>query len=1024
MRRQIVVFGLAVPALVFGLRMDVRSAAPPQAAASQPPPPDASVAAGVREAAWSPDNRRIAVSWLDVIWTMTPEGKSAKRLVSQPGTWIAERDPVWSPDGRTVVFAASTNGEFDLWAAPAGGGAARRLTTAAGDERWPSFTRDGRVVFSHRQARGDWQLVAIAAEGRGEMTKLTPDDQVEWQGRVSPDGTRIAFVSTREAEPNNDADVWVRELTAPGGGAPRAVRVTRAPGVESHPAWADDNARVAYAASRAGQWGVWVSPVPDPGPASGSRDGGDGAQGRAGGARGGPRGGGRGRGGAADGPSLEVLASRHGGVPAWSPDGEMLLIATFTTAGGGYNGNPRRSDDDPPAALVSGSQHELWRVAAPRAIDENAAELSLPAPDGARWTSAFDQVWQTMKSLYYTSGPSAAAWDALRERYRPQMAQAEDLATAEAIIDRMIAEQPLMKPALESPRAMVSSGHRLASAAGALVLEQGGNVVDAGIAVSFVLGVVEPDASSIGGDGQAILFLRGMTEPVVVEYKDMTPSRATSDNPKLFTPTGSRTASDGPSVANIPGVVAGLDLLYRKYGSRKVQWADLIAPAIKAAEEGFILDEALPTTIAEGRESFAKYPEAAKIFLPAGKVPRPGDRFVNRDYAETLRTLAREGGQSFYTGAIARRIAEDMAANGGVITYEDLAQYRAIERKPLSARFRGHLVFTPPPPVSTGLQVAETLQILDGYRPRPGARATTDADYLHHAIEAWRVRDGGARIADPERWPVDLGNHLDPAHTLERFKLIDPKKVFSGAGGGRGGAVVPALEDRAPSGEFIAPALGDGPASAVETRRVQTGTTAFVVADAEGNMIAFTQTLSTWGGNYYVSKGLGFIYNDHFRGGAGRGGFGSMLPLMRSSTTSVPTLVFAPAEIDPGRYGIPGYVPRLAVGCAGNAWIPASVYSIILNVVDGQMTAQQAIEAPRFLIGGGGGGRSNVQIEDRLPRGILDDLESRGHSFTKVGRKGEVKYGYAALAVVNAAKGTVEGGADPRRSHATAAPGR
>jgi gamma-glutamyltranspeptidase len=206
---------------------------------------------------------------------------------------------------------------------------------------------------------------------------------------------------------------------------------------------------------------------------------------------------------------------------------------------------------------------------------------------------------------------------------------------------------------------------------------------------------------------------------------------------------------------------------------------------------------------------------------------------------------------------------------------------------------------------------------------------------------------------------------------------------------------------------------------------METGTTAFVVADAEGNMIAFTQTLSTWGGNFYVSKGLGFLYNDHFRGGGGGrggGGYGSTLPLMRSSTTSVPTLVFAPTPVEPGRYGIPGYAPRLAAGAAGNAWIPASVYNIILNVVDGGMSAQRAIEAPRMLIGGGEGGRSRVQIEDRLPRTLLAELEARGHTFAKVGRKGEVKYGYAALAVVNAVKGTVAGGAEPRRSHGTAIP--
>jgi gamma-glutamyltranspeptidase/glutathione hydrolase len=119
---------------------------------------------------------------------------------------------------------------------------------------------------------------------------------------------------------------------------------------------------------------------------------------------------------------------------------------------------------------------------------------------------------------------------------------------------------------------------------------------------------------------------------------------------------------------------------------------------------------------------------------------------------------------------------------------------------------------------------------------------------------------------------------------------------------------------------------------------------------------------------------------------------------------------------------VPGFVPRLAVGAAGNAWIPASVYNIILNVIDGGMGAQEAIEAPRLLIGGGAGG-SRVQIEDRLSSPLLDDLTSRGHTFVTVGRKGEVKYGYAALAVIHAGRGTVEGGAEPRRSHGTAAPG-
>ena len=966
-----------------------------RSASSPAPQTSSQVSAGVRESSWSPDGKRLAVTYYDAIWTIAPDGKEGRDLFPKADGWISARDPVWSPDGKSIVFAAEANGEFDLWIAPAAGGTPRKLTTAPGDERWPSWTRDGRVVFSHRAPRGIWQLYAIAADGTGAVTKVTVGDDAEWQGAVSPDGTSVAFVSDRDVEAADAAHIWVRGLVAPGvmesPQAEPARRVTNTPGAESHPAWAPDSARIAYQAVRPGVGSaVWVSDAPSTSTATPPA-------GRGG--RGG-RGGGFGSSPATAPMATMLLASRHGGVPAWSPDGDWLAIASFPVASAQYNGNPNRNDDDVPMVAEDASAFELWRVLAPRAVDQGATSPALPAPDAARWTSGFDQVWQTLKSTYYRTGPSAAAWDALRDKYLPQAARATDRASFEAVVDAMIAEEPLIKPGAESTRAVVTSGNPLASAAGAQMIEAGGNVVDAGIAVAIALGVVEPDATSLGGDGQAILFLKGMTEPVVVEYKDMSPSHATADNPKLFTPNGGRTANDGPTVVNIPGVAAGWDLLYQKYGSHKVAWADIVAPAIKLADDGFILDEALPTTIAEGRSQFAKYPDSAKLFLPGGHVPRPGDRFVNKDYAETLRILAKEGARSVYTGSIAQRIVADMAANGGVIDAEDLAQYRAMERKPLVGHYRGNLVYSVPAPVSSGEQLVETLNILDNYKPRAGATYTTDPDYFHYVIDSWRVRDGGGRIADPERWPVDYGDHLEPAHALERFKLIDPHKVYAPPPGGRGGG---------------GPPSGTGEIQAEdESGPIGTGTTSFVVADAEGNMIAFTQTLSTWGGNFYVSKGLGFLYNDHFRGGGGRGGgFGSLLPLMRSNTTSVPTLLFAPVANGAATSGIPGYTSLMAVGCAGNAWIPASVYDIILNVVDGGMSAQRAIEAPRFLIGGGAG----VQIEDRFPRSELSTLEAMGHTFQRVGRKGEVKYGYASVAVVRPDKGTVEAGAEPRRSH-------
>jgi gamma-glutamyltranspeptidase/glutathione hydrolase len=203
-----------------------------------------------------------------------------------------------------------------------------------------------------------------------------------------------------------------------------------------------------------------------------------------------------------------------------------------------------------------------------------------------------------------------------------------------------------------------------------------------------------------------------------------------------------------------------------------------------------------------------------------------------------------------------------------------------------------------------------------------------------------------------------------------------------------------------------------------QTERIGTGTSASVVADADGNMIAVTQTLSTWGGSFYVSRGLGFLYNNHLRSNRTTPGtYGHLLPRMRSNTANVPTLVFQDLN---GRL-----VPSFAVGVAGNAWIPASAYSIITAVIDGGLPIQRAVEAPRFLVSRDPadalGSAARVEIEDRFPRAVLQDLTARGHRFQKIGRKGEVRYGYASGVSVDVARRRVEGGADPRRSHAAVA---
>jgi gamma-glutamyltranspeptidase len=926
---------------------------------------------GVQDPAWAPGGKQLAISFFDRIWISGSDGRGGRQL--RPHSSAVERDPAWSRDGRSLAFAADDGKGFDLFVAGADGKNVRRLTESGGDERWPSWTPDGRIVFSGRAGAFDpWQLHVIPATG-GQAIALFPDaaSDSEREPRVSPDGRRVAYVSDRDSA-DGDVDLWVAEL--PGGSAQRTQRsrLTRARGTEGYPAWAPDGTRLVFYAQREGTGSVWVMPAEaPPGP-------------------------GRGTAPAVRPSEQPVLVSRRGGAPAWSPDGKRIAIAELPSAEPSYNGNPLRNPDDPPPSFAA-EGFSLWLVDAPLPVDSGAEPLNPGSVSSAQLTAAFDRVWETLRRLYYSNGSSADEWRALKEKYRAQAAAARDDVSLESVVDRMVAEQPLIKPAVTSRRAVVVSGNPLASQAGLLALERGGNVVDAAIAVSFALGVVEPDASGIGGDGMALVYLKGMKEPVAVDYKDQTPIHATSDNPILRAATG-----DGPAAANIPGVVAGLDELYRRYGTKKVAWADLIAPAIEHAEKGFILDEALPTSIAEGRRFFEKYPAAKKIYMPDGKLPKPGDRFVNKDYAATLRAIAQGGAQAFYRGDIARRIAADMSRNGGLITVDDLAQYRAIERRPLSGRYRDHAVYSAPPPVSTGLQLIETLQILENFSSARAARPSTrsarsgqalyasDADYFHYAIEAWKVRDQSARIADPALWNVDLGPHLDPAHAATLFKRIDPDKASRYGGGAQDSTDRP--------------------------ERIGRGTTAFAVADSEGNMIAVTQTLSTWGGTFYVSDGLGFLYNNHLRFGGG-GAPGRFLPLARSSSTSVPTLVF-----QQGSAGTAPGTPLLAVAAAGNAWIPASVYDVILNVVDGGMSAQQAIEAPRFLVGRDPNENAvgRMQIEDRFPREILQDLIKRGHRFTKIGRKGEVRYGYAAAVVIDSATGEVQGGAEPRRSHGAA----
>ncbi|MEO8359163.1 MAG: gamma-glutamyltransferase [Vicinamibacteria bacterium] len=856
-------------------------------------------------------------------------------------------DAVWVEASHSLLVSRQHEGRRRLFEIGAEGErrAARVVTDGSvpGDETGATI-RKGRVFFSIGND-DDADLYTVALAG-GAPKQLTKNPARDLSPTVSADGTKIAFVSDR----SGSDQIWVMPVDPPFG---EAHRVTFSDGDDTDPAWSPDDRRIAYTTVVSNE--RWIA-VTDAG--GGERQ----------------------------------LVRRGAMSPAWSPDGANLYALTAPPLPQDYNGNPRRLLDKDRAPVFARGAFEFISMRAPDPVEggRKVAAATL-APFDA--TKRFDTVSGVLLKLYGSASTQlAAAWSELVTRFRPQMAAVRTDAAFEDTVDRMLEERPPIKVEAKSSRAVVVSAHPLATAAGLEALRRGGNVVDAIVAVSFALGIVEEDASGIGGEGMMLIHRASDGKTVAIDFKDQVPMEGTLTNPKILD--GDRLVGSGPAAVNIPGVVAGMDLAYRKYGSGKIPWKDLIEPAIRAAREGFVLDEALPSSVRAGQRSLKKYEGAAKIFLPGGKPVKPGDTFKNPDYAATLDRIASVGASDFYKGDIARRIAEDMRKNGGIITEADLSQYRAIEREPLRGRYEDYDVVTAPPPVTAGVSLLQTLQILD-HSPREGrGQYTQNANAFHFMVEAWKRAGRGNLAADPAFFDLSLDEPLSLPWAKKQFANIVANRAT-------------------PDPEYP-----DEPEDERDYKRdrIGTGTTAAVVMDSEGNMVALTQTLSTWGGAFYVSDGLGFLYNNHlrsFRRQPKR--FNSLTPLARAATGIAPTLVFK-REGDKS-------VPIVAVGAAGNAWISAAVYQILTGVLDLGLSPQQAVEQPRFLIG-----RkqfpprqtpvpSRILYEDVIPRRVVEDMRVLGHRLQPIGLKGELVMGYASVAVRDPKTGEVKGGADPRRSH-------
>jgi gamma-glutamyltranspeptidase len=946
--------------------------AAPAPVSAAPSPTDAAM--GARNPAYARDGR-LAVSVQGDLWIVS-KGGAWTQLTSGPG-W--DREPAWTPDGSAIVFSSDRAGTFDLWRVTVGTGGAgqvEQLTTSSTPDGEPAIARDGQIFF----VRGRLGAAALwVRQANGTEARVTKDRAVEQWPSLSADGARLAYVSIADGT----RKLHLRTLASG-----RDTIVLTDPRLE-HPSWAPAGDRLSWTATGA-RGSVFVTPT--------------------------------------DGHYVNLISARHA-ESAWSPDGKTIALTDIPAAEAiapvSYNGDPDRTGDRE-ANLLTPATGRLWTVDAPTAPDQQLAEQAgTPAvTDRAQHNAdAFDQLWNRTASLYY-SAPDAASrraqWETLKSTYRPRALAAKTDDELKTVMHDLLRKHPPYRTAATG-RAAVSSAHPVATAAGVEMLAKGGNVVDAAVAVSFALGVVEPDASGPGGYGQIIVYLKNMDKPQLIEFMSRVPEDAGLANASL-TPNG-RGVDGGPTVVNVPGTVAAMYLAWQKFGSKKLKWSELLQPAIRAARDGYVVSEGLATTLSTERDQFMKYEGSRALFFRNDHPVHAGDTLKNPDLTWTLEQIAAGGADAFYKGEIAKRMVTDLHAKGNAMKLSDMARYFAAEREPVPGSYRGYTFFASAPPVSGGAELSAKLSLLEHYQnPKPYA---DDAGTLHAMIAAWQlVPSTRGRIADPSLWPVNIEPFLNRDTANIRWRCFDPNK-----------AINPALL----RGDTLTCALANKKTASIELTRDpdcyahgydappitpcrSAGTTAYAIADADGNAVAATQTLGTWGGNFYVTPGLGFLYNDKLNSyGGDANAYGSRLPFARHGSTITPTIVFEGSG--KSRHAV------MALGAAGNAWITSAVYQTIVGMIDQHLDPQAALEQPRFLIGGGGRGGAaagaaapqgvTIQMEDGFSPEVMKRLEALGYRTQIVSLPGELREGYGAA--VRIEKGKVTAGADPRRAGAAGA---
>jgi len=494
------------------------------------------------------------------------------------------------------------------------------------------------------------------------------------------------------------------------------------------------------------------------------------------------------------------------------------------------------------------------------------------------------------------------------------------------------------KQEVVASRAVVASNHPLASSAGVEMLLRGGNAVDAAVATLFALSVVEPMMVSPFGAGFFTIRDGRTGQVTFLDDYAVVPFAAMPD---LYDPIPGDLdygTTDGAndvgyrSVAT-PGALAGWAEAVARFG--RLPLAQAIEPAIRFAASGFAASGYLVDSIRVAAADLARFPASAEVFLPGGKMPAVGHRIVRTDYARTLQQIADEGPATMYTGALARTLVADIQANGGLITLEDLAAYRVIEREPVRGTYRGHEIISTAPPSSGGTHIVQLLNLLEGFPIGRGAYGFGQPAYLHLLAEGLKITFADRRryMADPDLVDVPVAELTSKAYADLRRAGLDLQRAQDHSAG-----------EFPDAPELVGMGLGgyDGP-----------NTTHCTVIDDEGTIVSATQTLQKAFGSKVTVPGTGMLLSNHMSlMDPTPGNTNSIEPGKRVLSAMSPTIVLKDGK------------PFMALGTPGGKRIYGAVVQGILNVIDHGMSLQEAFEAPRAWTEGGAleleGGFSNL----------------------------------------------------------------